>query len=145
MSLSFRNIEVDPAAPVESWGFEGVLAALDRGDLGDWSRVLRAAERDPWGPVAKQLAAAAEATEDRGAGAWARLALAHVRSEAAVAERAEVARELTALVAASGVSQGKFAEHTGTSASRLSTYLTAKVCPSAAFMVRARRVANLLR
>lgn len=31
MPLRFRNIDATPADPVESWGFEGMLAAIDRG------------------------------------------------------------------------------------------------------------------
>ncbi|MFD2862989.1 helix-turn-helix domain-containing protein [Salininema proteolyticum] len=38
------------------------------------------------------------------------------------------------------MSQAEFAERIGTSASRLSTYISGKVMPSAALMVRIRRV-----
>ena len=30
MPLRFRNIDTTPDAPVREWGFEGMLAALDR-------------------------------------------------------------------------------------------------------------------
>ncbi len=81
MALKFRNIDTDPADPVETWGSEGVLTALDRCDLTDWSRVLRVVEADPWGKVVQQFEITAERTEDRGAGAWAKLALARVREK----------------------------------------------------------------
>ena len=142
MALKFRNIDADPADPVKTWGFEGVLTALDRGDLSDWSRVLRVIETDPWGDVARQFEIAAKQTEDRGAGAWAKLALARVRDEIKLAEKREVAGELAALVARSGLTAAQFASRTGTSASRLSAYLSAKTCPSAAYMVRARRLSD---
>jgi transcriptional regulator with XRE-family HTH domain len=45
------------------------------------------------------------------------------------------------LVARSGLSQQDFAGRLGTSRPRLSTYLSAKVTPSAALMLRMRRVA----
>jgi len=31
--MTFRNIDVSPDAPVEEWGFEGMLCALERGDI----------------------------------------------------------------------------------------------------------------
>ena len=79
-TAKFRNVEADPSAPVITWPTEGVMAALERGDIDDWS----------------QLAAA-------------------VRAD--------------------------FAEAAGTSTSRLSTYLNAKVTPSATMLVRMERVA----
>ena len=141
MALKFRNIDANPSDPVETWGFEGVLTALDRGDLADWSRVLHVVEVDPWGEVAQQFEIAAKQPEDRGAGAWAQLSLARARDEAKDAERRQVAHELASLVAKSGLTATEFAKRTGTSASRLSTYLAGKTCPSAAYMVRSRRVA----
>ena len=40
--LKFRNIDVAPDAPVEEWGFEGMLCALERGDLPDWQKLYAA-------------------------------------------------------------------------------------------------------
>jgi transcriptional regulator with XRE-family HTH domain len=45
------------------------------------------------------------------------------------------------LVARSGLSKQGFAERIGTSRSRLSTYMSGQVVPSATLMVRMRRVA----
>jgi DNA-binding transcriptional regulator YiaG len=64
------------------------------------------------------------------------------RELAADSERAEVAAEVRALVSASGLTQQEFAASLGTSRSRLSTYISGKVVPSAALMVRMRRVAS---
>jgi hypothetical protein len=85
MNLRFRNLDVTPDAPVASWPTEGVLAALQRGSLHDWRRLMTAIHDDPWGPLA---------------------------------------RRVRALVTASGLTQSAFAEAIGTSASRLSTYLS---------------------
>lgn len=63
------------------------------------------------------------------------------RAESSEAERRVVADEVAALVASSGLSRKEFAERIGTSTSRLSTYESGKVVPSAALMVRMRRVA----
>jgi DNA-binding transcriptional regulator YiaG len=64
------------------------------------------------------------------------------RQEAADAEREQVAGEIRDLVARSGLSQQAFALRLGTSRPRLSTYLSGKVTPSAALMLRMRRVAE---
>lgn len=40
--MTFRNIDVSPDAPVEEWGFEGMLCALERGDVADWQRLYAA-------------------------------------------------------------------------------------------------------
>ena len=55
MALAFRNLDVSPDAPVEDWGFEGLLAAVDRGDLTDWRR-WRPPLLAPRGDVADLLA-----------------------------------------------------------------------------------------
>ena len=51
-----------------------------------------------------------------------------------------MAEEVRQLIARSGLSQAAFAERIGTSASRLSTYASGKVIPSATLVVRMRRV-----
>jgi transcriptional regulator with XRE-family HTH domain len=52
---------------------------------------------------------------------------------------------LDAAVAASGLSLRRFAHALGTSPSRLSSYRTGRVAPSAAFLLRAERIAGALR
>ena len=66
--------------------------------------------------------------------------IARAREEAEASEREAVAAEVDRLVRASGLSRAEFASRIGTSASRLSTYVTGKVTPSAALLVRMRRV-----
>ena len=61
---------------------------------------------------------------------------------AANPERAEVATEVRNLVRASGLSQQDFTVRLGTSRSRLSTYMSGQVVPSAALIVRMRRAAS---
>ena len=56
-----------------------------------------------------------------------------------------VIERLDAAVAASGLSMRQFAHALGTSPSRLSSYRTGRVAPSAAFLLRAERIANALR
>jgi hypothetical protein len=54
-ALRFRNIDASPDDPVETWPFEGILAAVERGTLPDWRRLASAIRADPWGPVAHQV------------------------------------------------------------------------------------------
>jgi len=64
------------------------------------------------------------------------------RKLAADSERSEVAAEVRRLVGDSGLSQHDFAGRIATSRSRPSTYMSGKVVPSAALMVRMRRAAH---
>ena len=54
-ALKFRNVDASPDDPVETWPFEGILAAVERGTLPDWARLATAIRADPWGPVAQQV------------------------------------------------------------------------------------------
>jgi transcriptional regulator with XRE-family HTH domain len=62
------------------------------------------------------------------------------RQQVVAAERAAVAAEVAELVESSGLSRAEFAAAVGTSTSRLSTYITGKVTPSAALMLRMSRL-----
>ncbi len=68
--------------------------------------------------------------------------VAAARTEAKREERRAVATEIAALVDQSTLTRAEFARRSGTSPSRLSTYLAGTVTPSAALMVRMRRVAE---
>lgn len=70
------------------------------------------------------------------------LAIERARESHEAAERAEVAERVRAAVERAGVTKAEFAALVGTSASRLSTYLTGKVVPSAALLVRMERTAE---
>jgi len=139
--LKFRNITASPQDPVETWPFEGVLAAVERGTLPDWRRLARAIQADPWGPVAQQVLEAVHLSRPYGTAELLEEVVGRAREVAADSERAEVAAEVSGLVRASGLSQQDFAARLGTSRSRLSTYMSGKVMPSAALMVRMRQAA----
>lgn len=62
------------------------------------------------------------------------------REAAEASERQAVAAEVAGLVDASSLTRGDFVSRIGTSASRLSTYATGRVKPSAALLVRMRAV-----
>jgi len=141
MTFAFRNIKVTPDDPVEHWGLEGIETALERGSLRYWRRIAAAILADPWGQVARDVEEALAFSRPYGVADLMDRIIEKARSEAAHDERRVVAGEVSALVASSGLSRRQFAERIGTSTSRLSTYESAKVVPSATMMVRMRRVA----
>jgi hypothetical protein len=61
--MQFRNIDIQPNAPVERWGFEGVLTAFERGDLSDWHRIYLACREDRTGKMRLIVAEALDALE----------------------------------------------------------------------------------
>ncbi|MGH3235656.1 MAG: helix-turn-helix domain-containing protein, partial [Streptosporangiaceae bacterium] len=140
-ALKFRNIDASPDDPVETWPFEGILAAVERGTLPDWRRLTTAIRADPWGPVAQQVLEAIRLSRPYGTAELLEGVVARARELAIDSERADVASEVRELVGRSGLSKQNFAERIGTSRPRLSTYISGKVVPSAALMVRMRRVA----
>jgi hypothetical protein len=140
-ALKFRNIDASPDDPVETWPFEGILAAVERGSLPDWRRLATAIRADPWGPVAHQVLEAVSLSRPYGTTELLEGVVARARELATESEREDVASEVRTLVAASGLPKRDFAERIGTSRSRLSTYMSGKVVPSATLMVRMRRVA----
>lgn len=142
MTVGFRNVDVPEGAPVREWPYEAIVTVLERGLVTDWALLTREMRRDPWGPVARQVED--YLTHDRPQGLTALLerALASAREEMARSERAEVAREVDTLVDRSGLTSSAFAEQIGTSASRLSTYRRGTVTPSAAMLVRMRRLVH---
>ncbi|QYN36482.1 helix-turn-helix domain-containing protein [Pseudonocardia sp. DSM 110487] len=141
MPLAFRNLDITPEAPVSSWPTEAVQAALERGDLEHWRRIVAEVNQDPWGRIARQLEEVLSHSRPYGIADAMDVALARARRRAEDEEREQVAAEVRDAIARSGLSRAEFASRIGTSASRLSTYATGKVTPSASLMVRMRRVA----
>ena len=139
MSLAFRNVRADPADPVESWPFEALVAAIERGGFRVWQRVAAAIERDPWGEVAADVQAYLSYEQPYGVGPLMTSVIAAERSRAQEEDKAAVAAHVRDLVTSSGLSRRGFADAVGTSATRLSTYCTGSVTPSAALLFRMER------
>ncbi|HJQ01957.1 MAG TPA: helix-turn-helix transcriptional regulator [Jatrophihabitans sp.] len=138
--LKFRNLDVDPAAPVSNWPDQGIQAALERGSLSDYRRIAAEIRSDPWGDVARRVERVLGYTNPYGTGALFRQVITNYRAQAEATARAEVARQLAAALAASGLSQAAFAARLGTSPSRMSTYLRGVVTPSASLLIRAQQL-----
>ena len=120
---------LEPRGTVEEFG--EILTAIERGGLVHLRRIADAVRADPFGSVSEDLAEAVELTDDPLA-ARLRVLLDDSREGAT----ATVRRRINDAIAVSGLSLREFADRVGTSASRLSTYATGKVQPSAAMFVR---------
>jgi DNA-binding transcriptional regulator YiaG len=142
VALAFRNLTITPDAPVSHWPTEAVQAALERGDLADWHRIVTELRADPWGKTARQVEEVLSHSRPYGVADAMETVLSRARERAEAEEGAAVAAEIQQAVQRSGLTRGEFASRIGTSASRLSTYLSGKVVPSATLMVRIRRVAD---
>ena len=142
-ALKFRNITASPEDPVETWPFEGVLAAVERGTVPNWRRLTQAIKADPWGPVAAQVLEAVRLSRPYGTtelleGATARRGnWPPIRSAPKWPPRCGKP-EPNAPIAARIRRANR-----GTSRTRLSTYMSGRVIPSAALMVRMRLEAGL--
>lgn len=141
-ALRFRNVDADPADDVGTWPYEALVAAIDRGLVPDWRPVFAEIRRSPWGPVARRVERYLGYRDPDGVSTLFALAVEHARNEAERADRAEVVARVRAAVERAGVTQAQFAALIGTSASRLSTYLSGKVTPSAALLIRIERTAD---
>ena len=108
----------------------------------DWRRLAVAIQDQPWGSLARQVEAVLTYSRPYGIAQTMERVIARSRDAADASERQTVATEVDALVRASGLSRAEFASRIGTSPSRLSTYVTGKVTPSAALLVRMRRISR---
>lgn len=140
--LAFRNLEITPEAPVHEWPLEAVRTVLERGTLQDWRRLAAEVRRDPWGSTARTIEEILAHSRPYGVAPLMEGLIVECRDETERSEREQVAQEIVALIEKSGLPRAEFARRIGTSSSRLSTYATGKVTPSASMMVRMRRVAS---
>jgi DNA-binding transcriptional regulator YiaG len=142
-TLAFRNVDVSPDDPVSEWPIEAIQTALERGGLSDWRRLAAEIQDQPWGPLARDLENVLAYSRPYGVAEAMERVINRARQAAEEMERETVAAEVGKLVATSGLSRTEFASRIGTSPSRLSTYVTGKVVPSAALILRMRRVSGL--
>lgn len=141
-TLAFRNVDASPDEPVSQWPQEAIQTALERGDLSHWRRLAAEIQADPWGLVARRVEEVLTYSRPYGVAKAIERVIEVAREETEKSERETVANEIDGLVRESGLSRTEFAFRIGTSASRLSTYVTGRVTPSAALLVRMRLVAK---
>ncbi|MEZ5171118.1 MAG: helix-turn-helix transcriptional regulator [Acidimicrobiia bacterium] len=136
MPVRFRNVDASPDDDVGTWPYEALVTVIDRGLVPDWQPILAEIRRSPWGPVARRVERYLSYRDPDGVGTFFELAIDRARADADDAARAEVATRVRDAVARSGLTSAQFAQLVGTSASRLSTYSSGTVTPSAAMLVR---------
>lgn len=125
--MKFRNLNITPADPVDRWGVEGLLTAIDRGGLRHWRRINRAVQKDPYGTVAADLDEALNLAEDGGVVQLLRRGLDDARSS----ERDRFAQVFRSLVDDFAGTHQDVANLLGTSRPRVSSYCSGAVVPSA--------------
>lgn len=142
MPVVFRNVDASPQDDVRTWPYEALVAVIDRGLVDDWQPIFTELRRSPWGRVARRVEQYLSYRDPDGVSTLFALAIARARADADRADRAEVATRVRDAVVRSGLTNREFARLAGTSASRLSTYSSGTVTPSAAMLVRIERAAN---
>lgn len=133
--MLFRNITATEDDPVETWGFEGVLTAIDRGGLRNWQRIVSAVHRDPHGEFAHQVSQAVDAAEDTGAAAWVAEGLRWAR----LSEKQRLGENLQLLLHEAELTHAEAADLLDTSRPRVSSYCSGTVTPSALVLDRIQR------
>jgi DNA-binding transcriptional regulator YiaG len=141
MTVQFRNLDFDRAAPVDRWPAEAIETIFDRGSLSDWRVLAEAIRRDPWGSAARTAENVASWGEHYGVDALMSGVIARAREEIATRARAEYAAQIRSWRAQTGMTLRQFARAAGTSASRLSDYENAKVAPTTDVLGRLNHVA----
>lgn len=145
MALNFRNVDADPADPVGTWPYEALVTAVERGGLEDWHRIAAVMHDQPWGSVARRVETYLSYEQPPGLAWLLAETLRRARSHRQAHERERVAQQVRDAVEASGLTKAEFAAAVGTSQSRLSTYCSGQVTPSAALLVRMADAADAAR
>lgn len=125
--MKFRNLDASPEDPVSTWGVEGMLTAVDRGGLSQWRRIAAAVREQPYRDAARDLEQALVLAESAGAVAL----LKHALESARTSDKDRFALEFRSVLDQLGMTHQAAAEFLGTSRSRISSYCSAAVMPSA--------------
>ncbi len=135
-ALRFRNLDIDPEAPVRDWPYEALVTALERGALSDWRRIAHEVDADPWGRTARAVESYLSYERPYGVAPLMDEVILRARRRREQEEKLRVASLVRSAVERSGLTRREFADAVGTSPSRLSTYCTGRVTPSAAMLLR---------
>ena len=128
--------------PVEFWPTAAIRAALETDDLAVWQRIVAAIKRDPFGRTARQVEEVLRTARPYGVSKALAEVLNRTREHLEANERAEVARQIHVLLDKSGLGQQEFASRIGVPNNDFAAYLSGDTSPSAALMVRMRRLAD---
>ncbi|MEO6605545.1 MAG: helix-turn-helix transcriptional regulator [Aeromicrobium sp.] len=123
-------------APIQDLTFDETVRSIGEGDLVLWQQMASVVQARPWGEFARQIEAAGKAAGDDAVACAFDEVVKMSRVQRDRRERDEVAKRISKIVLTTGLTQKVFAARIGTSASRLSTYMTGSVTPSASMMLR---------
>lgn len=121
---------------------EQLVDLIAHGTARHWRAALLPMIESPWGPYGEHIVKLLRDADLDAVAAVIQDCRAVYQQRQEQRERDAIAREIRRLVAISGLTQREFAARIGTSPSRLSTYVNGRVIPSAAMLLRIRRVAH---
>jgi hypothetical protein len=55
MPLQFRNVDASPSDPLDTWPYEALVTAIERGLVLDWQPIVAELRKHPWGEVARRI------------------------------------------------------------------------------------------
>ena len=142
MVVQFTRLTTSWHDPIDQWPYEAVVTTMERGLVSDWQPILRDLRARPFGRIARYVTHYAKNPDDKAAAAFFAEALRRARVAQEESEREEVIRRIRRAIDATERSQADFAKVIGTSASRLSTYLSGQVTPSATMLIRIENLAR---
>lgn len=122
-----------------------LLDLVHHGNARRWRAALLPLIESPWGPYGQHILRLTKEAELDAVTTLVEECRKVYQHRQEQRERDAIAREIRRLVAISGLTQRQFASQIGTSPSRLSTYVNGRVIPSAAMLLRIRRVAHTQR
>ena len=128
--------------PVEFWPTSAIRAALETDDLTVWQRIVVAIKRDPYGRTARQVEEVLETGQPYGVSKALSEVLTRTREHLEANERAEVGRQVQALLERSGLGQDEFASRIGVPSTDFAAYLNGETSPPASLMIRMRRLSD---
>lgn len=136
MTISFRNVDVDDTAPLDTWPAEAIEILVDRGNLSDWRRLAAALAQDPWGPLARTVEEIIALDCHYGVDRILGRVLHRERQRCTLVGRRRYADHLRGLRRSAGMSMRELAAAAGTSAARISDYENARVAPTTDVLAR---------
>ena len=128
--------------PVEFWPTSAIRAALETDDLTVWQRIVVAIKRDPYGRTARQVEEVLETAQPYGVSKALSEVLTRTRELLEANERAEVGRQVQALLERSGLGKDEFASRIGVPSTDFAAYLNGETSPPASLMIRMRRLSD---
>lgn len=128
--------------PVEYWPTAAIRAALETDDMAVWQRIVAAVKRDPYGRTARQVEEVLQTARPYGVSKALSEVLVRTREHLEATERAEVARQIQAMLRRSELQAPEFASRCGVSNESFADYLEGTVSPPASLLLRMQRLSD---